>query len=620
MSFFIFIIAFIIRVVYVIQLKSTIFYSHFLLDEAFYDSWAGSIAGGRWLGEKAFNALPLFPYLLGIVYKLVGHNLFVPRLIGAALSSFSCVLIYLITKRCFSKQPAVIAGLIACFYGPLIFYSGVLAPTTITITLYLFSLWFLFRVLDKPSFFRFFLFGFIVGFAVLAKAGILLFMPAVLIWVVAIFHEKKKALIAALAALIGLLVVIFPVSLRNYLVSGEMVFLTSHSGINFYIGNNEKATGRFKPPQWARSNIEGVLVDTRAMAQTQAGRQLKDSEVSRFYFNKGLRFIRESPPKFIKLLGRKLFLFINRQEIFDVAHYFIYREHIPILQFPFIGFLLIGPLALAGILIGISRWKKIMPLYLFILTYTASILAFFINSRYRMPLAIIMIIFAGFSISWLLEKLRNKRYFVALLVVAFCLMVSVFISLPTGIQTGSAGYNNLGNLYIAAGEWDKAISAFNRSKEFDNSDPKPDNDIGYVYIMQNKLNEAERSLTASLAKNPKYPFAHINMGLLHEKRADFRSAEREYKEAIRLNPNIPQAHNNLANIYEKTRRRWQAIEAYKRAIRLSPGYSRAHYNLGIVYGREGRLVEAEEEFERALQLNPKFAPARQALGYFKKSP
>lgn len=616
MIFFIFTIAFIIRLIYIIQLRSTVFYSHFLLDEAFYDTWARSITGGNWLGERVFNALPLYPYFLGIIYRLFGHNLFISRLIGITLSSFSCVLIYHIARRFFDRRTGTIAGLIACLYGPFIFYSGLLVPATIAVFLYLLSLWVLLKVSDKPTFFRFFLFGLIVGFACLAKAGILLFLPVILIWAIVTFDEKKKAIIGALVALLGALAVISPVTLRNYLVSGDIVFLTSHSGINFYIGNNENADGTFKPPQWARSNIEGLWADAKTIAERQTGELLKDSAVSRFYFNKGTMFIREHPLGFFKLLCRKFFLFINRQELFDVAHYQVYREYIPILKFPFIIFLLVGPLGLAGIFIGISSRKKIAPLYLFAFTYTVSILAYFVNSRYRLPFAMMMVIFSGLLISWILEGWKKKRYFAVSAVIVLCLILSGFISLPTGFEITSIGYTNLGNIYMGAGEWDKAIAAFNRAIEFDDSDPKPYNDIGYIHLMQNRLKDAEQSLLASLSKNPQYPFAHINLGLLYEKGADFESAEKEYKKAIRLNPNIAEAHNNLANIYEKTNRRPQAIEEYKRAIKLNPAYTMAHYNLGIIYGRQRRLDEAREEFEKATQLDPDFAPARQALSYF----
>lgn len=620
MIFFIFIVAFIIRLVYIIQLKSSVFYSHFILDEAFYDSWARSIAGGEWLGEKIFEALPLYPYFLGAIYRLSGNSLFIPRLIGAILSSLSCALIYGLSKRFFNKHSGMIAGLIACFYAPFIFYSGLLAPTTLAVFLYLLSFCTLSRALDKPTFFRFFSFGLIIGLAALAKAGILLFLPAVLIWAIITFNEKKKVIAGALFALAGVLAVILPVSLRNYLVSGDLVFLTSHSGVNFYIGNNQDADGIFKPPQWARTNVTGLQTDARTIAEGQAGRSLKDSEVSRFYLDKSLRFIRGHPLRFLRLLGRKFFFYTNRQELYDIAYYQIYREHIPILKFPFISFLLVGSLGLAGVFIGFSSWRKIAPLYLFVFTYTVSILAYFVNSRYRLPFAMMMVIFSGFLISWAIAKWREKRYLAVSSVVILGLALAGFISLPTGLEITSTGYTNLGNIYINAGQLDKAVEALKKAIEFDDSDPKPYNDIGYVYIMQNKLEDAERALLASLSRNPRYPFVHINLGLLYGKKGDFESAEKECRQAIRLNPNIPEAHATLADAYEMTNRRSQAIEEYQRAIELDPANGMMHYNLGVIYSRQERLNEAREEFERAIQVEPSYARAHYNLGaiYFRQ--
>jgi Flp pilus assembly protein TadD len=618
MAYFIFFIAFLIRLIYIIQIKSTIFYNNFMLDEAFYNKWALSIAGGEWLGEGIFDALPLYPYILGLIFNLFGYNLFIARLVEITISSFSCLLLYLLAKEVFNKRAGIMAALIGILYAPFIFYSGIFVPTVFVVFLYLVSLLMFVKAIRTSSRLRFLLFGIVAGLAAMIRAGMLIFIPFALIWVMIISADKKKAFVTVLLALTGILLVIMPVALRNYIVSRDVVFLTSHAGMNLYIGNNDKADGMFKAPGWARSNIGGLQADAKTIAERELGRELKSSEVSKYYMSKAISFVKHNPDKFLRLLWRKLLIFINRREIYDVACYPIYREKIPVLRFPFITFFFVGTLGLAGMFIALRDWKKVMPLYLFTFTYTLSILLYFVNSRYRIPFAIAMVLFSGFFISWFIGKIRDKRFVKAGLALILCAVILPVVNMPTGIgDTTATGYINLGSIYIKTGEYDNAIIALKQAIALGQSDATPYNDIGYAYIMKKDYKKAEAYILGSLSKDSAYPFAYINLGLLREKEGNLKAAEKQYLLAINLNPNIPQAHNNLAGLYEISGKRSLAIKEYQKAIELDPENAKTHYNLGVIYGRAGRLNDAEAEFTESLRLDPQSAATCKALDYFK---
>ncbi len=618
MAYLIFFIAFLPRLIYIIQIKSTIFYNNFMLDEAFYSDWALSIAGGQWLGKGLFDGLPLYPYTLGIVFKIFGYNLFVARLIEVTIGSLSCVLLYLIAKEIFNKRAGIIAAIIAALYAPFIFYSGILVPTVFTVFFYLVSLLIFVKVVHAPTKRGFFLFGAIAGLAVMTRASMLLFLPFALAWVMIISVDKKKAIVNVALAAMGLLLIMTPLLVRNYIVSKDIVFLTSHAGMNLYIGNNEKADGRFKAPSWARSNIGGLQADAKTIAERALGRDLKDSEVSRYYASKSVSFIKENPGSFLRLLWRKLALFINKQEIYDAACYEVYRDKIPLLGFPFITFLFVGTLAIAGMLIALRNWKKVMPLYLFMITYTVSILLYFVSSRYRVPFAMVMIIFAGFFISWFIDKIKKRNFLKAGLSILLCVAIFPMVNFSTGVDDITAtGYSNLGSLYLQAGEYGNAITAFKEAIRLDPSSPKPYNDAGYAYMMSRDYKRAKKYIFDALSKDPDYAFAYINLGLLNAREGNLNAAEKEYKTAIELNPNIPQAHNNLAGLYEISKRRPLAIIEYKKAIELDPGNAKTHYNLGIIYGRSKELDLAKKELMESFRLDPDSAPTRKALEYFR---
>ncbi|MFC1806832.1 tetratricopeptide repeat protein [Candidatus Omnitrophota bacterium] len=611
------ILSFAVRLVYIIQLKSTIFYSNFLLDESFYNLWARKIASGEGMGNSAFEALPLFPYLLGFLYKVFGYNLLIPRLFSIILASLSCLLIYLVTKKLFGNIAGICAGVIAALYGPLIFYSGLLAPSSVAIFLYCLVILCILLIIEKETFIRFFTLGLLLGLASLSRAGILLFIPAIFFWFLLKAKERKGTALRVLIGFLGLICIILPVTIRNLVVSGDLVFLTSHSGINFFIGNNEKADGTYKAPEWSRTNIEGMKRDAKTIAERDLNRTLSEGEVSRYYFHKAIDFMKKNPAKFLKLLILKLRLTFNSQELYDAAYYPVYADFIRLLKLPFFSFFLIGPLGILGILLSARRWRELMPLYIFIASYTLSIVIYFVNSRYRLPLAMMLMIFSGYTISWIIQKVKSRD--VGHLTKAMCalLVLGVIVNYPTGIEVVSSGYVNLGTILMDNSRWDEAIAALNRAIELDSSDPKPYNDIGYIYIAQNRLSQGQVMLRKSLSIDPNYPYAYINLGLVFERKGDLGRAESEYKKAIALNPNIAMAHNNLGNIFSKKKIHSLAIKEYRLAIELDPLNAKTHYNLGVIYGREGRLRESKEELETTLDLDREFEPARDLLRYFK---
>ena len=58
-----------------------------------YDQWAQRLAGGDWIGTDVFYQAPLYPYFLGVVYAIAGHDLLAVRIVQALVGSLSAVLV-----------------------------------------------------------------------------------------------------------------------------------------------------------------------------------------------------------------------------------------------------------------------------------------------------------------------------------------------------------------------------------------------------------------------------------------------------------------------------------------------------------------------------------------------
>ena len=118
----------------------------------------------------------------------------------------------------------------------------------------------------------------------------------------------------------------------------------------------------------------------------------------------------------------------------------------------------------------------------------------------------------------------------------------------SGVQLGFA-YNNRGIAYFDAGEYSQAIENYNRSLDFDPSDPDYYNNRGNAY---SKLKQYARAID-------------------------------DYDRSIRLDPGKAFAYNGRGAAYRHLGENALAIEDYSRALRIEPGYSKAYYNRGIAY-------------------------------------
>src|SRR4030095_12776644 len=83
--------ALLVRVAYLSQLRGTLPLSTLILDGRVFDIWAQQIAAGNRLGSEVFYQAPLYPYFLAAIYTLGGHNVMLVRAVQATLSIASCV-------------------------------------------------------------------------------------------------------------------------------------------------------------------------------------------------------------------------------------------------------------------------------------------------------------------------------------------------------------------------------------------------------------------------------------------------------------------------------------------------------------------------------------------------
>jgi hypothetical protein len=89
----------------------------------------------------------------------------------------------------------------------------------------------------------------------------------------------------------------------------------------------------------------------------------------------------------------------------------------PVLRLPLLGFGLIAPLAALGAMTGFRSSAGVRALVTALAVYCASVVAFFVFSRYRMPAVSALLPLAAIGIVELVSRVRERRGLVAAAVV-----------------------------------------------------------------------------------------------------------------------------------------------------------------------------------------------------------
>ena len=610
--------SFIIRFLFIKQLSNSIFSKPFGLDEYFYDNWALNISQGQIIGKTVFYALPLYPYFIGAIYWLLGHSLYIVRLVQIIIGTINCILVYLIGKRTFSKKIGLLSALMFSFYVVFIFHEGQLLSVTLAIFLNLSSILLLMNSFQRENRKGFFISGLLIGFASLTMAGILMFIPFLIFGMYYFLRKKESVNLMSLMLIIGILSPITLATLHNYIVEKDFIPITAHSGITFYTGNNPNARPYFSSVREIDgSDILSFIQGSRDVAEKDLKRKLKPSEVSRYWSQKAFRFIENDPAMYIKLVFQRFLLLLNSTEVQDVfVDYRTVKKHTPILNLAFLNFAMIIPFAFLGIYLNLRMDRNLFLLYSYMFSYSLAVALFMVNSRYRLPIVPILIIFSAYGLYRLYEGIKAKSkvlisYFVILL------LAIVLTNLPL-IKTSfgkAADYNVIGLGYMEEGDIDKAIEIFKEGIEFQPDYVELHNSIAQAYFHKGMLNEAEKALEKALSLRPDFPQAHNTLGVIYARKGLLDKSLNEYKIAAQLRPNRPDYHFNLGNAYSRKTLFTQAIEAYKKAINVSarPQY---YYVLGKAYEHIGEIEKAQEAWENALKLDPSYKPARDRLGNY----
>lgn len=509
-------------------------------DMRFYDDWAQRILRGQLSDHLAFFGLPLYPYLLALFYKVFGYTPYIPALFQALADAVTATLIYWLSLAVFGQsqnasEPGMessfldrhrgrIIGVAAAaawtFFVPAEAYSLVIMPTAFAVAVFwLVIAWIIGRP-AMPGPVRSIALGTLVGLTATGVASILFALPLL---IAALFIKPPRAAgpttpwfsqISVVAfLLVGVTIGTAPCWVHNYFVARDPVFLSAHSGINFWIGNNPTAKGYPNFPAGMRAEQASMLQDSTTLAETEVGHPLRRSEVSAFWSAKAKAYIAAHPGAWLRLLWRKMLNFWNAFEYDDLGVIIKLRELGVI--WPGLHFGVVAALAIPGIFLALRAFPASGWLFAGILAQMVSVLPVFVTERYRLAAVPALLIFASFGLWRLAQSCLTGRF--ATLVLYFVLLVAstAFVSKR---QTDPAlwalpAYTS-GRQALDSGDFARAEQQLQRARNYVPDNPETNFALGNLRLAQGKPAEAKSFYEIVLRLNPKHKGALNNLGLL----------------------------------------------------------------------------------------------------------
>jgi len=561
-----------VRVVYLLQYKSSVpYYSVAIVDSEFYDNWAQKVASGAGYGPKPFYLAPFYPYVLGLVYAVFGHSLLAGYVVNMFLGLVNLTLVYFIARRIFGNWSAAAGIGFLILYAPLMYLEPKLLSEVLTITLSLASIALMIKAVGSDGLLWVLCSGLSLGLACIARPITGLFAAMLVIWFV-LGQIRARPLFRfnqMTAFLLGLALPIGLVTARNWLIGGDFVPISTNAGVTFAQGNNEQTKGACVVvlPGFTGA-IKTQQQEEMEIAAQALGRTVKPSEASRYWFGIGLKFIKDHPYDYLRLLGNKLIWSLHNRESPCSYNFYAERRLVPVLRFLPMPFSLLLGFSVFGMAIAWKSGKETRILILYVICIFCGLLLFFVTSRYRMPAVPVLAIFAGFGLVRAIEMLRAKQI-MAIGKPALCAGVAMLASLvpyPMPPITMEAPVN-LGISHMMLGQSDKAIAQFREA----------------------------------LRINPHYAYAYRCLADAEAQAGNFRDAIRDYKKAIALNPSDHLAHFGLGMAFSQLLRFHDAIAPFEKAVRLSPSNEEAHNNLAVAYFMTGDYDRAWKEVHACME-------------------
>ena len=529
------------------QLSSTPFFNTPVVDASSFDIWARTIQAGKVFSADVFFKPPFYPYLLSMLYGMFGPAIRNIQLIQSLLGVITAVTVLGLGRRIWTPKVALGGALVVALWPVLPFFETQLLAETWTTLLTLLALE---RLLVRqgndwasPGFMRTAVAGLLLGTAALGRPNLMLLIVAIAVWIAWEKGRLKQWRLSLVIIGFAVLPILMPMS-RNASVAGEFVPISANLGANLVTGHRDGADGISAIPV-------GLLWDDLQLECKQAG-QGSAATSSRYLTSRALGWMSKHPGQTVELLGRKILVLISGWEARNnIGAQWLAREHgVTMLSRWWPSTWLIMPFAIMGLLVAV-RGRGASLLAITIAVQVISILPFFANARFRLPVLPLLALFAAAGVAALIIRWREH---------GIRAVVMPVVVLVIGTAAVNIDWLDLGNP-----RWNSE-DAFNEALiQLRGYQGQPTDERA-----------AEAAYLRAIDLDPNFPDAHERYGTLRLGRA---AAGLSRTQALLDRQSLSDARQLASRVDSELA---AAADQHRAALRLVPRAYRSAANLGAI--------------------------------------
>jgi hypothetical protein len=248
---------------------------------------------------------PGYSAFMAGVFALSGDSISSMRLAQIVADGLSAVLVLLIAAELFQSGIAIISALLVALSPHFAFYSLWISPDTLCVLPVLVGVYLLIKASKRPRLITIIAAGAMVGVSCWLRANALLLAPF-LAAVVLMMFEKGKRLRYALALVGATLLVISPITIRNWILFHHLIPISIAGGENLVVGIADfDKEGRFGMPA---SDRDAAIKDAQWHNRPDYAINPWDPdgvERDQARYARGLQVIRANPGWFLSVMFKR---------------------------------------------------------------------------------------------------------------------------------------------------------------------------------------------------------------------------------------------------------------------------------------------------------------------------
>jgi tetratricopeptide (TPR) repeat protein len=624
------------------------------LDTTAYVHLARDVVGGHLgLGPGLYYVSPFYIYFLAAIL-CISDSFFAVRIVQILLGTAAVGLMFLTARRWFGERAAWVTSALAALTGLFTFYEVLLLQSSVDVFFTALALWALTVGLNRrvgldPRI-GFVAAGLVWGVQSLNRPNVLLAALGVALVAVLALRRVTPAVLLVAGVLAGLA----PVAIRNVVVSGQWSLVSSHGGLNFYIGNAPEATGFYRLVPGVKPAIVGQEKDTKRIAERATGRTLTDAEVSDYFFDLGWSWIKAHPLDAARLFLKKLAFAFHAQSLpLPHSYPFFAYDSGTALRFYAIGPWLLVPLGLVGLAAGVDRARRCEYLVWvsFVPAYAAAIALFFIAERYRLPLLVPLTIGTGAAIDRGWTAVRSRQWTPVAIGLVSATLLAVFVNHRFKLDEGrwvdglrlaerlviaerydeadrwaqwleahqppkpGAGMFGVGEQLLALDRVDRALPYLKRAHDVDPADPRYDYTYGQALLKSGRVADALPRLKHGFDGGVELPSGGADYAVALQQAGDAAGAVAALKRITPADDGDPESWLRLGRVAMAVKAPEVAEPYFRRAVSIAPANAAARQQYGLNLLVLRRFDAAAQELADAARLDPSDADTLAHLAY-----